>query len=132
MARFVGAPNVSDLPKLFDPPSLASPARAVVGIKRAPGMNNERTRLQSRLPGGPEIESYEAVIIASIDATSAGLASDFGIGRCALTVGHFPNQLQHFDRGIVPRNTADRAAAQRTRAAQKHILVFGLHAPSAG
>ena len=51
-----------------------SPAFSAVGIKRAPGINNERSRFQSRLPGGPEIESYAAVIIASIDATSAGLA----------------------------------------------------------
>ena len=66
-------------------------------------MNNERSRFQSRLPGGPEIESYAAVIIASIDATSAALASgmfdlrgltfdlairlsDFDIGSLALDV----------------------------------------------
>ena len=33
------------------------PAFSIVGIKRAPGMNSERSRFQSHLPGGPEIES---------------------------------------------------------------------------
>src|SRR5437667_3767145 len=46
-----------------------------VGINRAPGENSERSRSQSRfLPAGPEIPSYTAAIIASIDEKSPVLA----------------------------------------------------------
>src|SRR6266702_5478198 len=67
-------PSMSSICGAISPPRLISPAFSAVGIKRATGITNERSRFQSRLPGGPEIESYAAVIIASIDATSAGLA----------------------------------------------------------
>src|SRR5882724_6219523 len=110
---------------------LVAPGSSSVGTQRAPRMNNKRTRFQSRLPGGPEIESYAAVIIASIDATSVGLASDFDIGRWPLSVGRFPNRLKHFHRCIVPGNAANRSAAQRTRAAEKYIFIFRFDPPRA-
>src|SRR6266436_1866247 len=76
------------------------PASTAVGIKRAPKRNSDRSRSQSRfLLAGPEITSYAAVTIASIDATSDGLASgmfdvsaltfDVGIRVAGLGIGYF-------------------------------------------
>jgi len=76
-------------------------------MRRAPEINSERSRSQSRfLPAGPEITSYVAAIIASIDETSDGLASDFDIGRWALSVGRFLNRLKNFHRRVMPGNPA--------------------------
>src|SRR5437762_12293073 len=69
--------------------------RRPVGIRRAPGTNSERKRSQLRAPGGPEITSYKEAMIASIVATSPGLAAGtadaagvgvgvaVGVGGCA-------------------------------------------------
>lgn len=45
-------------------------------------MKSERKRSQSRLPAGPEITSYNAVIMESIVATSAGFATGVADGVC--------------------------------------------------
>src|SRR6266581_8925226 len=71
-----------------------------VGIKRARERNSDRSRCQSRfLPAGPEITSYAAVTIASIDTTSDRLASgmfdvlgltfDVDIRVAGLGIGYF-------------------------------------------
>ena len=44
-------------------------------MRRAPGTKSDRKRCQSRGPAGPEITSYAARRIASIDETSDGRAA---------------------------------------------------------
>src|SRR5437762_8786196 len=103
MSRICGARSTSFLP-----------ASTAVGMRRAPDINSERSRSQSRfLPAGPEITSYVAAMIASIDATSAGLASNFDIGRWApardlseLSFGRLLNRLKDFHRGVMSWNPA--------------------------
>src|SRR5216117_2794127 len=108
MSRICGARSTSFLP-----------ASTAVGMRRAPEINSERSRSQSRfLPAVPEITSYVAAIIASIDETSDGLASDFDIGRWApardlseLSVVRFLNRLKDFHRRVMPGNPAHGATA---------------------
>src|SRR5207244_7000720 len=42
------------------------------------------------------------------------------------------NARDHRARRVMSCNSADRAAAQRARSAEKHVFVFGLYAPGAG
>src|SRR6266478_2322666 len=58
------------------------------------------------------------MIIASIDSTSLAIASLF-----------ISNTCEHGARGVVSGNTADCAAAERARPAEKHIFVFSLDTP---
>src|SRR5207249_8207125 len=44
----------------------------------------------------------------------------------------FPSDFQNFARSVVAWNSADRAAAQRARPAQKNIFPFCFHAPRSG
>src|SRR4051812_28497614 len=46
--------------------------RRPLGIMRAPGKKRLRRRFQSRGPAGPEMVSYSALTIASIEPTSSG------------------------------------------------------------
>src|SRR5215207_5974589 len=71
-------------------------ARGPVGIRRPWGTKSERIRFQSRgWPAGPEITSYSAATMASIDDTSSGLACGTamtrgccaGCGGCACCAG---------------------------------------------
>jgi hypothetical protein len=53
------------------------------GINRASGANSERIRRQSRFsPALPEMVSYDAEMIASIDSTSAEFAGVSGLFDC--------------------------------------------------
>lgn len=63
------------------PSWLISSAIFVVGINRAPGMNKERSRSLTLLPAGPEMTSLVAIMMASIDAMSAGLATGMFVVR---------------------------------------------------
>src|ERR1017187_1894357 len=74
-------------------------------------------------------------MIASIDATSAGLAimSDFDIARLLLSTIQLSTPCrEHRSRGIMPGNAAHGTAALRARAAEKHIFVFRFDSPRAG
>src|SRR5437667_9095558 len=84
------------------PSTFISPAFWAVGIKRAPGINNERRRFQSRFrPTGPEITSYAVVMMASIEATSAGLATDFDIGAiCVKASLIYNSRFAKVDRAV--------------------------------
>src|SRR5262249_585927 len=64
------------------------------------------------------ITSYVAAIIASMDSTSLVIALLF-----------ISKTREHRARGVVSGNTADCAAAERARPAEKHIFVFSLDAP---
>src|ERR1022692_2806945 len=74
-------------------------------------------------------------MIASIDATSAGLAimSDFDIARLLLSTTQLSTSCrEHRSRGIMPGNAAPGPPALRARAAEKHIFVFRFDSPRAG
>ena len=47
----------------------------------------------------------------------------------ARTVRRFLHDLQNLSRRIVSRNSANRAAAERTGPAEKNIFPFGLNSP---
>src|SRR4029077_17191805 len=70
-------------------------------------------------------------MIASIESTSAGLASDFDIGRWALSVGRFLNQFKHPHCGIMSGNAANSPTSQGAFSTEKHIFVFSLNTPRA-
>src|SRR6266480_5572294 len=107
------------------------PGTLAVGITRAPGKNSERSRFQSRfLSPGPEMTSYAAAMIASIDSTSRGSGSDFDIGCSVLGVRRFLHNFQNFHRCVVARNPAYSAATQSARTAEKHVVVFSFDAPT--
>src|SRR5437667_4803196 len=99
-----------------------------VGINRAPGENSERSRSQSRfLPAGPEIPSYTAAIIASIDEKSPVLAvisillrgSDFDIGHLFRLPRFERERFLHFAK---PSSLQCKSLLRRYAHATFHIL----------
>ena len=78
--------GVIDATELLRP---SSPCWLLTGMRRAWGRKSDRKRSQSRAsPASPEMASYTAVMMASIDSTSAGSAigsrrhlGDLGGGR---------------------------------------------------